>query len=38
MSDLFIDTNVFLRIFNREERYEDTINSLAMLKAKGWDF
>gem|GEM_PF-2041470 len=38
MSDIFIDTNVFIKIFNKEENYEKTIECLVKIKESGWNF
>ena len=38
MPDVFIDTNVFIKIFNKEESYEDTIECLVRIKEGGWNF
>ena len=38
MSDIFVDTNVFIKIFNKEENFEKTIECLVEIKEHGWDF
>ena len=38
MSKVFIDSNVFIKIFNEEEGYEETIRSLVKIKEAGWNF
>ena len=38
MSEVFIDSNVFIKIFNEEEGYEETIRSLVKIKEAGWNF
>ena len=38
MSDVFIDSNVFIKIFNAEDNFEDTIQSLVRIKEKNWNF
>lgn len=35
MSDVFIDTNVLLRVFNEEAGFEDTIEEIAEIKSRG---
>ena len=35
MSDVFIDTNVLLRVFNEEAGFEDTIEDIAEIKSRG---
>ena len=35
MSDVFIDTNVLLRVFNEEAGFEDTIEDIAEIKNSG---
>ncbi|PXF56688.1 MAG: hypothetical protein C4B59_16505 [Candidatus Methanogaster sp.] len=37
MSDVFIDTNVLLRVFNEEAGFEDTIEDIAEIKSNGND-
>ena len=37
MSDVFIDTNVLLRVFNEEAGFEDTIEDIAEIKSSGHD-
>ena len=37
MSDVFIDTNVLLRVFNEEAGFEDTIEDIAEIKSRGHD-
>ena len=37
MSDVFIDTNVLLRVFNEEAGFEDTIEDIAEIKNSGHD-
>ena len=37
-SDVFVDTNVFIKIFNAEESYESTVRSLVRLAEAGWNF
>jgi len=38
MSDVFVDTNVLVRVLNKEENYRDTIKSLATIKVHGFNF
>ncbi len=38
MSDVFVDTNVLIRVLNKEENYRDTIKSLAAIKVNGSNF
>ncbi|MBE8540601.1 PIN domain-containing protein [Geoglobus acetivorans] len=38
MSDVFLDTNVLVRVLNREEGYKDTIKSLAKIKVNNFTF
>ncbi len=38
MSDVFVDTNVLVRVLNKEENYRDTIKSLAAIKVNGFNF
>ena len=38
MPEVFIDSNVFIRIFNKEEGYEKTIESIVEIKESGWKF
>ena len=35
---IFVDTNVLLKIFNKEDGYERTAESLAKIRASGWKF
>jgi predicted nucleic acid-binding protein len=37
VSDVFIDTNVLLRVFNEEAGFEDTIEDIAEIKNSGYD-
>jgi len=37
MHEVFLDTNVFIKIFNKEKDYEKTINSIAEIKSKGYN-
>jgi predicted nucleic acid-binding protein len=38
MSEVFIDTNVFIKIFNKESGYRETIDSLVEIRMGGWKF
>lgn len=38
MSNVFVDTNVLVRVLNKEENYRDTIKSLATIKVNGFNF
>jgi predicted nucleic acid-binding protein len=38
MSDVFVDTNVLVKVLNKEENYKDTIKSLATIKVSGLNF
>jgi|Deesub1362A_J573_1020465.scaffolds.fasta_scaffold00753_12 predicted nucleic acid-binding protein len=38
MFDVFVDTNVLVKVLNKEENYKDTIKSLATIKVSGFNF
>jgi len=38
VSEVFIDTNVFIKIFNKESGYRETIDSLVEIRMRGWKF
>ena len=38
MSDVFVDTNVIIKNFNKEKNFEKTIECLVEIKERGWDF